>query len=275
MIKHRSLFLVTALWLVNWPLSILHAAAGARVVKYAATDTVAIYAKVRFSTLVVLPANEEILDYATGDKDFWIINGVHNLCYIHPAHAGLRSNLNLVTASSHIYSFLLIEISNKPNEEPDLKVFVVPKDEENLAGIDGQVHYVRASELDAYRQEADAARAEAAQAVQKAQARIQQAINEYREQYPAKLQFDYAYKSKAKRPPFSVIAIYHDDKFTYIKCHAQEKPTLYEVKDGKPSLLNFDLVNGLYIIPKIVDEGHLAIGKQKVHFKRRPSSAQG
>jgi len=275
MIKRRSLVLVTALWLVNWPCSILQAAAGARVVKYSATETVAIYAKVRFSTLIVLPANEEILDYATGDKDFWIINGVHNLCYVHPARARLRSNLNLVTASGHIYSFLLTEISNKSNEEPDLKVFVVSKEEENLAGVDGRAHYVRASELEAYRQEADAARAESAQAVQKAQARIEQAINEYREQYPAKLQFDYAYKAKAKRPPFSVIAIYHDDKFTYIKCHAQEKPTLYEVKDGKPSLLNFDLVNGLYIIPKIVDEGHLAIGKQKVNFKRRPSSAQG
>jgi type IV secretion system protein VirB9 len=140
--------------------------------------------------------------------------------------------------------------------------------------MDGQVHYVRASEADAYKQEAEAAHAEATRAIQQAEVRAQQEITNYREQYPAKLNFDYAYKGKASRPPFSVTSLYHDDKFTYIKCSAQEKPTIYELKDGKPSLLNFDLVNGVYIIPKIVDKGYLAIGKKKVRFERRISSAQ-
>ena len=72
-------------------------------------------AKLRFSTLIVLPEDEEILDFTTGDKEFWVINGAHNLCYVHPAQAGIRSNLNLITASGHVYSFLLTEISNQPN----------------------------------------------------------------------------------------------------------------------------------------------------------------
>ena len=71
----------------------------ARVVKYAQNDIVPVKAKVRFSTLIILPEKEEILDFTTGDKEFWIINGAHNLCYIHPAQAGIRSNLNLITAS--------------------------------------------------------------------------------------------------------------------------------------------------------------------------------
>ena len=58
----------------------------------------------RYTTLIVLPENEEILDFTTGDKDFWIINGAHNLCYIHPAQTRIRSNLNLITASGHVYS---------------------------------------------------------------------------------------------------------------------------------------------------------------------------
>lgn len=87
----------------------------ARVVKYGQNDIVTVHAKLRYSTLIVLPENEEILDFTTGDKDFWIINGAHNLCYIHPAQAGIRSNLNLITASGHVYSFLLEEISNEPN----------------------------------------------------------------------------------------------------------------------------------------------------------------
>src|SRR6266568_7324617 len=57
----------------------VHADSGARVVKYSDNDIIPIRAKVRFSTLIVLPADEEILDFTTGDKDFWIINGVHNL----------------------------------------------------------------------------------------------------------------------------------------------------------------------------------------------------
>ncbi len=251
------------------PCALLQAAWGARVVHYSQTDIVPIRAKVRFSTLIVLPANEEILDFTTGDKDYWIINGAHNLCYVHPAQAGIKSNLNLITASGHVYSFLLTEISDQPNEGPDLKVFIVPKDESSIASVGGQVKYVRASEVEAYKQEAEAAEAQAAEAVQQARAHAKQEVTAYRDQYPAKLQFDYKYKSKASRPPFSVSAIYHDDNFTYIKCNAQEQPVIYEVTDGKPDLVNFDLEHGVYIIPEIVDNGYLVIGKQKVSFERR------
>src|ERR1700676_5826100 len=73
----------------------IHADSGARTVKYAETDIIPIHAKIRFSTLIVLPVNEEILDATTGDKEFWIINGSHNLCFLHPAQQGIRSNLNL------------------------------------------------------------------------------------------------------------------------------------------------------------------------------------
>src|ERR1700722_4877742 len=86
------------------------AATTVRVVKVAKEDVVPVRAKVRYSTLLVLPDNEEILDFTTGDREFWIINGTHNLCYVHPAQTGIRSNLNLITASGHVYSFLLTEI---------------------------------------------------------------------------------------------------------------------------------------------------------------------
>ena len=91
-------------------------------------------------------------------------------------------------------------------------------------------------------------------------------------EYPGKLRFDYTYKPQAAKSPFLVSAIYHDDKFTYIKCSAQEKPTIYELKDGKPNLVNFDFESGVYVIPKIVDHGYLAAGKQKINFNREPRS---
>ena len=127
------------LYLVGITAMPAHAAteAAARVVKYSKEDIVPVHAKLRFSTLIVLPENEEILDFTTGDKEFWVINGAHNLCYVHPAKAGIRSNLNLIAASGHVYSFLLTEISNQPNAELDLKLFVEPKEGSGTAASTG------------------------------------------------------------------------------------------------------------------------------------------
>ena len=248
--------------------SVAYAGSGARTVQYEETSIVSVHAKIRFSTLIVLPATEEILDATTGDKEFWIINGSHNLCYLHPAQKGIRSNLNLITSSGHVYSFLLTEVSNETNSEPDLKIFVERKEESSLHQGTAMVALARASEVQAYKTAVDTARAEAAQAIQAAEARAQQEISQYREQYAGKLSFDYAYDQKTAKTPFLVVAIYHDDKFTYIKCGAQEKPTVYELKDGKPNLINFELSNGVYVIPKIVDQGYLVLGKKKLSFER-------
>jgi len=247
---------------------VVHANSEARTVKYAETDIIPIHAKIRFSTLIVLPVNEEILDATTGDKEFWIINGAHNLCYLHPAQQGIRSNLNLITSTGHVYSFLLTEISSEPNVEPDLKIFVERKEESTINGASAVPPLARASDVQAYKAAVDAARADAVQAVHAAEERARKDISEYREHYAGKLEFDYSYSAKAAQAPFSVAAIYHDDKFTYIKSSAQEKPTIYEVKDGKPNLINFELANGVYVIPKIVDQGYLALGKKKLNFER-------
>ena len=62
--------------------------------------------------------------------------------------------------------------------------------------------------------------------------------------------------------------IWRDDKFTYLRGQFQETPALYEVKDKKRSLINFDFNDGLYTVPKQLENGYLAIGKQKVEFHR-------
>jgi type IV secretory pathway VirB9-like protein len=252
--------------------SIAAATEAARVVKYAKEDIVPVRAKLRFSTLIVLPDEEEILDFTTGDKEFWIINGSHNLCYVHPAQAGMRSNLNLITASGHVYSFVLTEISNDPNAEPDLKIFVEPKEGSGIGTKSLLRGYVSAGEAEAYKKELQALRAQTAEQVQAAQVQSAEQINRFRSGYATKLQFDYQLDAKAAREPFLVSNIYRDDTFTYIKCAAREKPALYEIKDGKPNLTNFQLENGVYIVPKILDSGYLAIGKKKLQFKRQSSA---
>src|SRR5258708_3844826 len=132
---------------------LVHPENPARIVRYSQTEIIPTRAKIRFSTLIVLPADEEILDFTTGDKYFWIINGTHNLCFLPPAQAGIRSNMNLVTASGHVYSFLLTEISKETDSEPDLKVFVAPNDQSSVTGNLNPAKYDLASESEAYKVE--------------------------------------------------------------------------------------------------------------------------
>jgi type IV secretion system protein VirB9 len=239
---------------------------GARVVKYSKEDVIAVHAKLRFSTLIVLPDDEEILDFTTGDREFWIINGSHNLCYVHPAQAGIRSNLNLITVTGHVYSFLLTEISGEPSAPPDLKLFVERK-ESSMPGI-ALRGYVRAADAEAYKKELETVRVQTAEQIHAAQAQAEEKVNHFRSTYATKLAFDYSLDPKSAREPFLISAIYHDDAFTYIRCAAREKPVLYEVKDGQPNLVSFQLENSVYIVPKIIDAGYLAVGEKKLTFSR-------
>jgi hypothetical protein len=43
------------------------------------------------------------------------------------------------------------------------------------------------------------------------------------------------------------------------------------VKDGKPNLIQFQFENNVYIAPKIIDNGYLAVGKKKLVFTRHVS----
>ena len=99
---------------------------GAKVIQYGEKDVVNVNAKVRYTSLIILPKNEQILDFTCGDKEFWIVNGSQNFAYVKPAKPGSHTNLNLITASGNVYSFVLAEVSETPNAEPDLKVFGFP-----------------------------------------------------------------------------------------------------------------------------------------------------
>ncbi|MBS1842752.1 MAG: TrbG/VirB9 family P-type conjugative transfer protein [Acidobacteria bacterium] len=266
LLSHLRFWTIAVALVFAAAVSVNAAETGARVVKYSKEDIVPVHAKLRFSTLIVLPDDEEILDFTTGDREFWIINGSHNLCYVHPAQAGIRSNLNLITASGHVYSFLLTEISSDANAQPDLKLFIEPKEGSSVGTV--LRGYVHAADVEAYRKELADLRQQTAEQIRTAQSHAADEVNQFRSAYATTLRFDYSLDSKASREPFLVSAIYHDDTFTYIRCAAREKAVFYEVKDGKPNLVSFQLENGVYIVPKIVDSGYLAVGKKKLTFAR-------
>jgi type IV secretion system protein VirB9 len=227
----------------------------ARTVQYHSQDIVAIRAKVKYTTLIELPTTEKIMQAATGDKDFWIVDVVGNFCFVHPAKQGIGSNLNLITDKGNIYSFTLQDISGS-SAEPDLKVIVEPADRSAIVAASGPPQFVPATQLEQSKQQVNALHSH-----------VEQAVDEYKSGYPAQLKFDYVYK--ANQAPFDIQSIYHDDKFTYIKTNAPEKFSVYEMKDGKPNLVTYDLREGTYIIPKVMDDGYVELGKKKMSFTRK------
>lgn len=227
----------------------------ARTVQYHVQDIVPIRAKLKYTTLIELPATEKIMDAATGDKDFWIVDIVDNFCFVHPAKAGISSNLNLITNKGNIYSFTLQDVSGT-DQTPDLKVIVQPADRSSIAASDGPAQFVPAAQLEQSKQQLAAV-----------EAHITQAVDEYKSAYPLSLKFDYTFR--ANEAPFDIEAIYHDDKFTYIKTDAPEKFSVYEMRDGKPNLITYQLENGTYIVPKVMDSGYVELGKKRMEFKRK------
>src|SRR2546421_9752368 len=109
----------------------------AKVVSYGEKDVIAVKAKVRFTTLIDLPKQEQILDFTCGDKEFWIVNGSQNFAYVKPAKEGAMTNLNHVTAAGNIYTFVLVEVSKLPDTDPDLKVIVEPKEQSMISAASG------------------------------------------------------------------------------------------------------------------------------------------
>jgi type IV secretory pathway VirB9-like protein len=242
----------------------------ARTVAYGEKDVVQVKTKIRFTTLIVLPKQEQILDYTCGDKEFWIVNGSQNFAYVKPAKASSRTNLNLITASGNVYSFVLTEVSDAADSEPDLKIFVEPKDESMISAANRQPRFVAAQQVEDYRQQVEIAKAEVRDAKQAAQAAIERETSRFRVQFPASIKFPY--RIETGKRPFNVTGMFTDGKFTYIQAHPEEPPALYELKDGKPDLIQFEFRDNTYIVSKVLDSGYLAIGKQKLSFIRTDSA---
>ncbi len=252
----RPTTLVTTLALV--PLVVVSLAAqgtGIREVSASERTLIPLHAKLRYTTMILLPDEEEILDVVCGDKDFWVISATQNIAHVKPAKAGAATNLNLVTAKGTIYSFLLTEAKSA---QPDLKVYVradatTPRD---------RPKYVSATQLTALQNELSETRA----AVQTVRQESEEAVATFRRQYPVALQF--AFGTPKYEKPFLVRSMWHDGQFTYIKSDAQELPALYELKDGQPSLVNFQLQSGTYVVPKVLERGYLALGKDRFSFQQ-------
>jgi type IV secretion system protein VirB9 len=218
------------------------------------------------STLIVLPAEEKVANVFAGDTVDWVFDGGHvasRFISIKPKVAGSTTDVHIVSDHGNEYTLELREVSSDEDPHFDSKVFITPTDKAAKEKLIELPVFVPASELDQAKQQIAAAKTAEAATLKAEQTKDEA----YRSQYPSTLHFDYTW-DRSKGKGLGLQEIWHDDKFTYLRGKFQETPALYEVKDKKPSLINFDFSNGLYTVPKELDNGYLAIGKQKVEFHR-------
>jgi len=218
------------------------------------------------STLIVLPTEEKVANVFAGDTVNWIFDGGHvasRFISVKPKTANAATDIHIVSDHGNEYTLQLREVSNDPDAHFDSKVFINPGDQAQKDRLAQLPVFVPAAELDKAKQEAVAAKAAQAAELKAEQTKAEQ----FRAEYPSALHFDYTWNEQ-KGKELGLQQIWRDDKFTYLRGQFQETPVLYEVKDKKPSLINFDFNGGLYTVPKLLESGYLAIGKQKVEFHR-------
>jgi type IV secretory pathway VirB9-like protein len=218
------------------------------------------------STLIVLPSEEKVANVFAGDTVNWVFDGGHvasRFISVKPKTANATTDIHIVSDHDNEYTLQLREVSNDSDTHFDSKVFINPGDQAAKDRLAQLPVFVPAAELDKAKQEAAAAKTAQTAELKAEQTKAEQ----YRSEYPGTLHFDYTWDEK-KGKELGLQQIWHDDKFTYLRGVFQETPALYEVKDKKPSLINFDFNGGLYTVPKLLDNGYLAIGKQKVEFHR-------
>ena len=216
------------------------------------------------ATLIVLPPEEKVATVFGGDTVNWVFDGGHvasRFISVKPKTVGSTTDLHIVSDHGNEYTLQLREVSADADPHFDSKVLITPGDQAGKDKLAAMPVFVPAADLE--KAKADAATAKAAQVAEiKTQATK---VEEYRSQYPGTLHFDYTWDRK-NGDALGLQQVWHDDKFTYLRGQFQETPALYELKDGKPSLINFDFAGGLYTIPKEVSHGYLTIGKKRVQF---------
>jgi type IV secretory pathway VirB9-like protein len=224
------------------------------------------------STLLELPAEEKVATVFGGNTDDWIFNAGHvasRFISVKPKSTAAKSSTNVHIISDHgnEYTLELLEVSSDPSSGFDSTVFLVPADKDAQKKMADAPVFVPAAQVKEKEDRLEKEVADAHAAANADRKAAQDAQEKYASTYPSNLHFDYTW-DRNKAGALGVKQIWDDGRFTYIQGKFEEPPVVYEVKDKKGSLINFDFANGLYTVPKLLQNGYVAIGKSKVEFHR-------
>jgi type IV secretion system protein VirB9 len=212
-----------------------------------------------------IPEGERVMNTYGGDKGdggLWSVDAGKvptRFVAVKPKEVGIHTTLHVISNTGEEVSFFLQEVTGSDTQ------FDAEVDAESSSKASSEtaaVKWVPADEANSCKLHSEVLKADVAEAAKKADEKVALELAEYREAYPAKLFFGYSWDdSKAERLGF-IGRPFSDDKFTYIR--GNQVLALYEInEDGKPGLIQYKYEKGLYTIPKIVNDGYLAIGTKK------------
>ena len=215
---------------------------------------------------IVLPEGKKAVTYLCGDPKHWdvqIIEGAERFVSMKPSPGAHPTDIQVLTDHNHNYT---VQAKTDAKAAVDIKLFLDSTDVESLKK---PPTFVPAAEVARTKVELEQTEAELARVKKDAQQQVRSEEDQYRALYPQKLTFDYSFERD--KAPFNIHSVFRDDKFTYIAANLEEVASFYEVKDGKPNLVQFQYQNGVYVIRDLVDHGYLQVGKKRTDIARKPN----
>lgn len=262
--KARSRRFVASALLASLPLLAADPSTKSRALDYTeGGDIPHLYIQKGYETEVRIDKAESIVAATTGLADFQpsFVGHVAVLKFL-GTNVGQKTDLRILCASGNEYSFVVEEVSKRHDVQADLNVFVKSEDDEAKRAMlappklftADQVAAIQAREKDAQealQREQDQHKSDASKA----------ALSEL-----TKLDCSYRFYDR-KGEDFQPSAC-TDNRFTTVTVHTQEVPSFYELRDGKESLVQATYSDGHYVIPKVISDGELSVGKSRVKFKK-------
>jgi type IV secretory pathway VirB9-like protein len=251
------------------------------------SSIVTIHCALRYSTDIVFPAGEEVVNTPIGDGaavppgqnidalPTWEIWPYANTVAVKPTLRHAKTSMSVGTRDkAGVYRTTTFELIE--DGQPYMKVVIVrkadpTKPDPEKAEIGTLKQQVQEESIELA--ESKLQLASYAQNLQAAETKVSQLVDAHK--YVARVHTNYRLGKGARRPPFSIQEVFDDGRWTYIRCACLEPPSFYAVLDGKPELVYYRYRNGLYTITQLLSSGGLLrIGRKQVTFAREQDSGK-
>ncbi len=231
--------------------------------------------RVRHVSTVVLPETAEIVEVVAGDPEQWDVSAAAHLVFVRPLVEGARSNVVLLTATGDVVPIAVVESADAAVDAV-VRVGTAAAGEAPGEPVLASTEAVEAAAVQAAETWAAVAAAEAraADRVEAARVAALEQLDENREAYPRRLQFDYRWPDEAAGYPWLVEGMWHDGRRTYLRTRAIA-PALYERVDGELGRVSVSAAvdDVLHVVPRVLGSGALEVGGELLPWTARPRKA--
>jgi type IV secretory pathway VirB9-like protein len=216
--------------------------------------------------------SEQIMKAPVGDSKDWaaafLTDAAKNHLLVKTLTEGKdnpcpQTSMHVIMQSGNVYSFQLVDVS-RTKTPPDLRVSVEIADD-GMKAATAHPKYVTTDALKLAEDEVARVKTQLEEERQKSKAALAEEVEKFKRDFPKSLKPRYEFN---RNNPFGLEQIARMQDYTLFWFdHPTEIPSLYEIRDGKPSLVQVKYDDGLMIVPAPLTDGYLAVGKkQKTTF---------